>query len=233
MDQDTTYFRIADLDSGDKPREKALAAGIGSLSNAELIAIIFGSGMPGKSVIALAQEILRDNDFRLSRMARMSIHEMASKYQGVGPAKAVSLAAAFELGTRCVQDFHVADASITGGDSVYALMRQTLERSEYEQFWVLHLNRANRLICKECISRGGIASTVVDVKLLMKRAVDKLSTSLILVHNHPSGNMRPSAEDDRLTERIRQAAAILDVRVLDHVIIGPGGYYSYHDEGRI
>lgn len=233
MDQDITYFRMADLDDGDKPREKALETGISSLSNAELLAIIFGSGLPGKSVITLSQEILRDNDFRLSRLSRMSVHELSAKYQGIGPAKAVSLAAAFELGTRCVQDFQVTDARISGGDSVYALMRQTLERSEYEQFWVLHLNRANRLVCRECISRGGTASTVVDVKLLMKRAVDRLSSALILVHNHPSGNLRPSTDDDRLTDRIKKAAEILDIRVLDHVIIGPGGYYSYHDEGRI
>ncbi len=233
MDKEITYFKISELDDGDKPREKAIEQGIGSLSNAELIAIILGSGLPGKSVITLSQEILRDNDNRLSRVARMSIHELASKYQGIGPAKAVSLAAAIELGGRCMQDFNVTDTRITGGDTVYDLMRHALERLEYEQFWVLHLNRANRLMAKECLSKGGTASTVVDVKLLMKRAVDKLSTSLILVHNHPSGNLRPSPEDDRLTERIKKAAAILDIRVLDHVIIGPGGYYSYNDEGRM
>lgn len=226
-------FRIADLDSTDKPREKALRNGIDTLSNAELLAIILGSGLPGKSVIALSQEILRDNGNRLSRLSRMSIHELTSKYNGIGPAKAVSLAAAFELGTRCQTDLAMTDPRISSSDSVYQIMRQSMERLPYEQFRVLHLNRANRIIFDDCVSKGGTTHTVVDIKLVMKRAIDKLSSGLIFVHNHPSGTLQPSKADDELTQRLKKAAEILDIKVLDHLIISASGYYSYSDDGRL
>lgn len=226
-------LRIHDLDDDDRPREKALRLGIQSLSNAELLAIIFGGGIPGKSVINLSQEILRDNDNRLSRLARMSVHEMSSKYKGIGPAKAISLAAAFELGIRCGADFKEADPRIYGSSDTYKLMYPSLCRLNYEEFWVLHLSHANRLIAKDCLSSGGTASTLVDVKLLMKRAVDRLSSGLILVHNHPSGNLLPSTQDNQLTLRIKQACQILDIRLLDHLIITSNGYYSYNDEGKL
>lgn len=226
-------FRIADLDSADKPREKAITQGIESLTNAELIAIILGSGMPGKSVIDLSREILRDNSNRVSRVAGMSIHELSTKYTGIGPAKAVSLAAAFELGVRCQKDLQVIDPLITKSESVYQLMRSTLERLPYEQFRVLYLNRANRVIFEECISKGGTAGTVVDIKLVLKRALDKLASGMILIHNHPSGNLKPSVEDDKLTKRIKAGAETVDIKVLDHIIISHTGYYSYNDNGRL
>lgn len=228
-----SILRIADLDNADKPREKAIQQGIDALTNAELMAIILGSGMSGKSVIDLSREILRDNSGRISRVARMSIAELCKKYAGMGPAKAVSLIAAFELGARCQQDFAVDDYQIKGSNSVYELMRGTLERLNYEQFRVLYLNRANKVIFEECVSKGGTAGTYVDVKLVMKRAIDRLASGLIFVHNHPSGNIRPSIEDERLTTRLKNAAEVLDIKVLDHVIIAPGGFYSFHDEGKL
>lgn len=226
-------FRVADLDDGDKPREKAMTGGIASLSNAELMAIILGSGMTGKSVISLSQEILREADGRLSRVARLTIPEMVKKYRGVGPAKAISLAAAFELGMRCTDDLAVMETAITSGEDVYKLVRSKLQRLNTEEFWVIHLSRANRVISQDCISRGGTAATVVDIKLVLKSAIDRLSSAIILVHNHPSGNLRPSAQDDTLTAKIKKAVEILDIRVLDHIIISPTGYYSYNDEGRL
>lgn len=226
-------FRIHDLDGDDRPREKALRLGIQSLSNAELLAIIFGGGIPGKSVIHLSQEILHDNDNRLSRLAKMSIYEMSSKYKGIGPAKAISLAAAFELGIRCGTDFKEADPRICGSKDAYQLMFSHLCRLNHEEFWVLHLSQSNRLIAKECLSGGGTASTLVDVKLLMKRTVDKLSSGIILVHNHPSGNLMPSTQDSQLTLRVKQACQILDIRLLDHIIVTANGYYSYNDEGKL
>lgn len=226
-------IRIADLDNADKPREKAFTQGIDALTNAELLAIILGSGMPGKSVIDLAREMLRDNNNRLSRLARESIHSLTKKYAGVGPAKAVSLAAAFELGSRCRRDMEVKDPMVTGSQSVYDMMRSALERLDYEQFRVLYLNRGNRVIFEECISRGGTSGTVVDVKLVMKRAIDKLAAGLIFVHNHPSGNLNPSGQDDTLTKRLKAAAETLDIRVLDHIIIASTGFYSYNDNGRL
>lgn len=223
--------RIHDLSDDDRPREKAMRHGIESLSNAELLAIVFGSGLPGQSVISLSQNILRDNDNRLSRLARLSISEMMRKYKGIGPAKAISLAAAIELGMRCQVDFKVDNPQIMGSQTVYEMMQPMMARLTWEEFWVLHLSRANKVIARERVSSGGTVGTVVDLKLLMKSAIDKLSSGMILVHNHPSGNLRPSNEDNNLTMRIKQACKMLDIRLLDHVIIGPGGFYSYADSG--
>lgn len=225
--------RVADLDVADKPREKALQNGITSLSNAELLAIVFGSGLPGRSVVDLSRDILRDNDNRLSRLARLSMHEIVKKYKGIGTAKAVSLAAAFELGARCALDMKQLDPQVKGSDTVYERLRGTMALLNYEEFRVVHLNRANRIIFEETVSKGGTASTLVDVKLVMKSALDKLSSALIFVHNHPSGNLTPSAADDQLTQRLRKAAELLDIRVLDHIIITSQGYYSYNDNGRL
>lgn len=225
--------RVADLDIADKPREKALQNGITSLSNAELLAIVFGSGLPGLSVLDLSRDILRDNDNRLSRVARMSMHELMKKYKGIGEAKAVSLAAAFELGQRCALDMKKIDTQIKGSDTVYERLRGSMELLNYEEFRVVHLNRANRIIYEETVSKGGTASTLVDVKLVMKSALDKLSSGLIFVHNHPSGNLTPSVADDQLTRRLKNAAELVDIRVLDHIIITCQGYYSYNDQGRL
>ncbi|MBR6640050.1 MAG: hypothetical protein IKL35_06790, partial [Muribaculaceae bacterium] len=162
------FSRISDLDDSDKPREKALAQGIRSLSNAELLAIVFGSGLPGKSVIQLSQEILGSCNNRLSRLSRMSIHEVVNKYNGIGPAKAISLAAAFELGCRCRDEEVSDDPMIRQSSDVYNIMRNRLERLNYEEFWILMLSRSNRVISEERLSQGGTASTVVDIKLLLK-----------------------------------------------------------------
>lgn len=227
---------IKDLSPDDKPREKAQTNGIESLSATELLAIIFGSGLKGKSVIELSREILNDVDYRLDRLAQMSIEALSSRYSGIGPAKAVSLAASIELGRRCQRDLEARgrlDPMITGSESVYNLMRTSLELLANEEFWVLYLNRGNRVMSKERISQGGISGTVVDVKLIMKHAIDRLCSSLILVHNHPSGNLNPSNADDSITKKICTAATYFDISVLDHVIISAGGFYSYRDEGKI
>lgn len=229
-----TSIRISDLQEDDKPREKALSTGIRSLSDAELIAIIFGGGLPGLSVVDLARTILRDCDGRVDNLARLSMNELMSKYKGVGPAKAVSLAAAFELGRRNRESsLNREDPQIKGSGDVISLMQPLLSEIEYEEFWVLMLSRSNRVTFKRCISQGGTAATVVDVKLLLKRAIDCLAEGIILVHNHPSGNRLPSGEDDSLTRRICDGARILGIRVLDHVIIARGTYYSYADEGKL
>ncbi len=232
-EDNSSSLRIADLDDSDKPREKALQSGIGSLSDTELLAIIFGSGLPGESVIEMSRRVLRDNDYRLGKLSRLSIDDLISKYNGVGPAKAISLLAAFELGSRCQRDLSSSDEQIKGSDSVYSLMRHKMERLQVEEFHVLHLSRANRMVYDELISRGGTAGTVVDIKLVMKSALTRLSSGLIFVHNHPSGNLSPSSQDDSLTRRLKAAAEMFDIRVLDHIIIAPGGYYSYADNGKL
>ena len=236
MDSEKPFVstRILDLQKDDMPREKALAHGIRVLSDAELIAIIFGGGLPGMSVVDMARGILRDCDNRVDLLARLSMNELMSKYKGVGPAKAVSLAAAFELGRRNrEQSLSHIEPQICSSRDADALMRPLLEGLEFEEFWVLMLSRSNRVTYKRCISQGGTAATVVDVKLLLKRAIDCLAEGIILVHNHPSGNARPSGEDDRLTARIKDGAAILGIRVLDHIIIARDKMYSYADEGKL
>ena len=234
MSSESIATRIADLDSSDKPREKAMKHGIASLTNAELLAIVLGSGMQGKSVLSLSQEILRDNSHRISKVANLSIAELSKKYQGIGPAKAITLAAAFELGTRCKDDLGaVIDPQVTGSQSVYEFMRQKLERLPFEEFHALHLSRSNRIIHDHCVSRGGTSATVVDIKLVMKHALDNLAAGLIFVHNHPSGTLLPSAEDDHLTRKLTDAASFFDIRVLDHIIISSQGFYSYNDEHRL
>lgn len=226
--------RIHDLGDDEKPREKALNLGIRALSDAELVGLIFGGGLPGVSVIDLARLILRDCDNRVDNLARLSMDELMSKYKGVGPAKAVSLAAAFELGRRNREQMaENREVTIRSSADVAMLMSPSLEGLDYEEFWVLMLSRSNRVKFRRCLSQGGTVGTVVDVKLLMKRAVDCLASGLILVHNHPSGNPKPSVEDDRLTSKIKEAAAYLDMRVLDHVIIARDRAYSYADEGRL
>lgn len=225
--------RVADLDESDKPREKALRNGIGTLSDAELLAIIVGSGMQGKSVLDLSREMLRMNDGRLSRLQRMSVHEMCNKFDGVGPAKAISVVAAFELGKRYQRDLKQVDFQVSSSESIYNYIRNDVENLPYEAFLVVHLNRANRIIYVDMVSKGGTASTLVDVKVVMKSAVDKMSAGLIFVHNHPSGNLKPSIQDDQLTRRLKDAAKLLDIMVLDHLIVSSEGYYSYNDEGRL
>jgi DNA repair protein RadC len=225
--------RIADLDEGDKPREKALTQGIRSLSNAELLAIIFGSGLPGKSVISMSQEVLASCNNRLSRLSRMSIHEMKKSFKGIGTAKAISLAAAFELGLRTRDEDAALDPQIKCSTDIYNMMRAKLERLEYEEFWVLYLSRSNRVIYEECMSKGGVSGTVTDIRLILKRAIELLASGIILVHNHPSGNLRPSPDDDRITTKAKEAAKLLDINVLDHLIITPTSYFSYNDNGRL
>lgn len=215
------------------PREKALKNGIESLETVELLAILLHTGVKGKSVLELSADILRESDNRLSHLARLSIHELKNKFKGLGTAKATTLAAAFALGARVHDDMQVSDPQLTSSEAVYKCMVSRLKQLNYEVFYVLHLNRSNRLQWKEKVSQGGLAMTAVDPRLIAKSALDRLSSAVILCHNHPSGNLRPSVLDDQLTRRIVDVLKIIDVPVLDHVIIGQTGYYSYRDEGRL
>ena len=223
---------IKDLNEEEKPREKAGRLGLDSLTDVELLALLLGSGMSGKSVLDLAREILQDND-NMSRLSRMSIAELKKKYKGVGTAKATLLSAAMTFGARVQKSLTLLDEQMISSRHVYNYMRDTLERLNYEEFWVIHLNRANRILFKERISKGGLACTAVDIKLIAKSAIDHLSSGIILLHNHPSGTMQPSGQDDNLTRRIIDICKIIDVPVHDHLIIGPTGYYSYRDSGKL
>lgn len=235
MESSKTYVRVTDLADSDRPREKALEKGIGVLTDTELLAIILGSGMPGKSVLSLSREILSDNNNSLARVSRMTTRELTSKYQGIGPAKAISLMAAIELGSRCMQSLSAAGQipAMTSSEAVYNYMRPKLERLVHEEFWALLLNRSNRIISAEKISQGGVSATVVDVRILLKKALDCMASGIILCHNHPSGSLRPSMQDDSLTRKIAEASRLFDIAVMDHLIVGQSGYYSYRDEGKL
>ena len=234
VDGKTIYSRrIADLDSSDKPREKALQHGIHSLTNAELIALILGSGVPGKSVIELAQEILQFNGNKVGNLGRLTVADLVKNHKGVGKVKAITLIAAIELSERIKADGESDDPIVRDSRSIYNLMSPGLSRLNHEEFWIVLLSRSNKVIKKKNISIGGTSATVVDVKIIFKEAVDQLASSLILVHNHPSGNLNPSPEDDRLTMKIKDATRLFDICLLDHLIIAGQNYFSYADEGRL
>lgn len=229
-------MRVADMCPDDKPRERALAYGVTSLSNAELIAIALGSGMPGKSVLALSNEILYACQRSLNRLSRMSIKEMCRQFKGMGPAKATALSAAIELGCRCRDEAPDEPFIVKSSRDAFNYVRshcRNIEAKNQEEFWVLFMSRNNSIKCAEMIGIGGTNSTVVDSKVVFKKALDNLAEGMILVHNHPSGNRRPSAQDDMLTRKLSEGANILGMKVLDHLIIVAGSYYSYADEGRM
>lgn len=228
-------MKISELNEADKPREKALANGIESLTDAELLAILMGTGQPGTNVVELAQKMLGHCDNRLERFARMSVAEMMREFHGVGRAKAVTIKAALTLGSRA-KSAEMSDARTMVFSSpkvVYDYMWDKLSRIDHEEFHVLLLSRAATLKSRICVSRGGTAATVVDVKIVMRHAVEHLADSMILVHNHPSGTLRPSPQDDDLTDRIAKAGKLFGIPVRDHLIVTARGYYSYHDEGRL
>lgn len=235
MSDDPRPLLIHDLAESDRPREKALRLGIGALTDTELIAIIFGNGMRGKSVLTMSQELLRRHNNKLGELARKSIKELVKENPGIGPAKAIALAAAIELGGRARDEEPREMPRITASHEAYAIMRGKLERLTHEEFWIIMLSRANLVLDTVRISVGGSAATVVDAKILYKRVLEHgdVVSAIILVHNHPSGNRKPSGEDDGLTRRLSEAGRLLDIKVLDHLIISPGGYYSYLDEGRM
>lgn len=225
---------IKDLDASERPREKVLAGRIKELSNAELMALLFATGIKGKSVIELSDEILRDNGNHLSLVTKYTPQELSAKYPGIGPAKAVTLLAALELGARSVADAQAMEVPVvTGSKGAYNLMKPHFLGLKHEEFWVLFINRAGHEIRRERISQGGTVATVVDIKIILKHAIQCLASGMLIFHNHPSGQQRPSGEDDSLTRRIAESAKIIDVKVYDHIIVTDTGYYSYSDNGRI
>lgn len=233
MGQNQQSRRIADLCNDDKPRERALRNGIRTLSDTELIAILLGGGIPGKSVIDLSRELYDGCNQSLSDMAKMSIAQMCKNFKGIGPAKAITIAAALELGNRLKDSKTTEAPQIRTSADAYNIIRVHLDNQPVEEFWIMILSRANRVITTQCISRGGTSATVVEPKIIIKAALDHLASGLILFHNHPSGNMTPSLQDDALTRKIKSAAELMEIKVLDHIIVGNNEFYSYADNQRI
>lgn len=216
----------------DRPREKLLHKGAASLSNAELIAILIGSGNAQESAVDLSKRILDDTGQNFSKLARLTLSDL-QQYKGIGEAKAITIAAALELGRRRLAEPMLENEQIKDSQSAYSIFASNLADLNYESFCVLLLNRGNRVIKVARISEGGITGTVVDQRKVFKLAIAHNATGIILGHNHPSGQLTPSSADNDLTNKMREAGKILDIPVLDHIIVGNGNYYSYADEGKL
>lgn len=214
----------------DRPREKMLLKGKSALTDAELIAILIGSGSVDENAIELAKRILTSVNDNLSELGRRSIKELM-KFKGIGEAKAITIAAAVEIGRRRQFSDMVQRDSIHDSRDIYDAMLPLMIDLKYEEFWILMLNQAHQIIGRERISTGGVSGTVVDSKMIFKPAIEALATSIILVHNHPSGALKPSQADIELTRKLKAAGKVLDITVLDHVIVAHSGYYSFNDEG--
>lgn len=225
---------IAEMDANDRPREKALSQGFDRLTDAELLAIIFATGTREKSVLELSSDILRDCDYHMSKLVSMGVSDIVARYKGIGPAKAITLLAALQLGIRAAADAAAIDRKpIKSAEDIYRRISARMQWLHHEEFWVLYLSRSNEVIYEYQLSKGGMAATVVDVRIIMRFALEKSAASIILVHNHPSGNLSPSMEDQSLTQKVSDAAKFFDISVLDHIIISHSGYYSFRDHGLI
>lgn len=227
----STKLPITAWAEDDRPREKLLLKGRHVLSDAELLAIILGSGNRHETAVDLSKRMLAFYNGSLDSLARLSVSEL-QQFSGVGEAKAVSVIAALELGRR--RKTVTADSDedyIRASSDSYRMIRPVLEDHDHEQFWMLMINRSNKLIRKELISKGGMNATIVDPKVVYRNALMHGAAGIVLCHNHPSGNVRPSESDIRLTRRLREAAAILEIVLLDHIIIGTNTYFSFADDG--
>jgi DNA repair protein RadC len=216
----------------DRPREKLLSKGITSLSNAELIAILIRSGGPRMSAVELARQVLKGSGNTLQELGRKNVREL-SKHNGIGPVKAISIVAALELGRRRKRTELTVKSHISGSRDVFKLFQPLIADLSHEEFWVLILNRSNKVIDNIRISQGGISGTVIDVRLILKNALDRLGSGLILCHNHPSGNLKPSEADIKITNKIAEASRTMDIVLLDHIIVADNSYFSFSDEGII
>lgn len=214
----------------DRPREKLLAKGIGSLSNAELMAILIGSGNRHESAVELSRRILRSANNNLNQLSKLSIATLIKDFAGIGEAKAISIVAALELGRRRKLSEIMERKKIGSSVDVADFFRSIIGDLPHEELWVLFLNQANGIVAHQRISQGGIAATVTDVRLIMKSALEHFAVSLILCHNHPSGNLEPSPADKRITHKLYRAGEVLDIELLDHVIVSDSGYFSFADQ---
>ncbi|HNP00293.1 MAG TPA: DNA repair protein RadC [Ferruginibacter sp.] len=216
--------------TGDRPREKLLDKGAETLSDAELIAILLNNGTKSKSAVELARDLLSACNNSLHDLGKRSLADL-KKIKGIGTAKSVSIIAALELGRRREGLLPAGKTVVRSSGEIAGYLKSTLRDLSYEVFAVLYLNRSNKILRFEIISRGGITGTVADPRVILKRALEEGATSIILCHNHPSGGLRPSLADEELTRKIKHAAAYIDIRVIDHIIVSDEGYYSFADDG--
>jgi len=216
----------------DRPREKLLLKGTGALSDAELIAILLGSGTTKLSAVELSKIILQHVHHNLNDLAKLTVKDLI-KIKGIGEAKAITIIAALELGRRRKEHDPAEKPKIIASVSAYDIIKGDLIDLPHEEFWVLLLNRAHRVIKKKRISEGGVSGTVADPKIIFKLALEELASGVIVVHNHPSGNLSPSQSDIDLTKKLKEAGKVMEIQLLDHLIIAGNKYYSFADEGII
>ena len=223
------YIPIKEWSDSDKPREKMIAQGRNSLSNAELLAILIGSGGKNESAVSLSRRILASVNNNLTNLGKLSLQQL-QQFKGVGEAKAVTILAATELGKRRSNEQPTELIRIASASSVFKLMQPIIGELPHEEFWVLFLNNTHRVLHKTMLSKGGITSTTVDVRLLFKTALECGAVAIVLVHNHPAGNLKASEEDISLSKKVKAAGDNLDIKLLDHVIITNEGFISLADE---
>ena len=221
---------ITDWALEDRPREKMMIHGIRTLTDAELIAILIGSGNRNESAVELSQRILNSVEGKLSQLGKKSVSELISEFDGIGEAKAITILAAIELGRRRKSEEIERSQVISSSKDAFNYIYPRLTDLQQEEFWVILLNNGNRIIDCVRISQGSTKSTLVDIKLIMKSAINRLARGIIACHNHPSGNAFPSEADINLTKKIKDAATILDMQLLDHIIVAGEDYYSFLDK---
>lgn len=213
----------------DRPREKLLLKGKSALSDAELIAILLGSGSKNENAVDLAKRILNSVENNLNKLGKLTVSDL-KKFKGIGEAKAISIITALELGRRRRLEEALVPGKITSSKAVFEIMQPIIGELQHEEFWIIYLNNSNKVLLKEQSSKGGLTGTLVDVRLVFKKAINLFATAIILCHNHPSGKLKPSMADKSITQKLKQAGETLDIKVLDHLIITENAYFSFADE---
>lgn len=224
---------IKDWAEEDRPREKLMTRGAGALSDAELLAILIGSGNSEETAVGLAKRILHKAENNLNQLGQFTIKELISSFKGIGEAKAITIAAAMELGRRRQQSEALVLPQISSSRDAFQAFYPILSDLKHEEVWVLFLNRSNKIVKRFQLSKGGLHASVIDIRILMKEAVECLACGMILGHNHPSGKLEASTEDKLITEKVSQAGKVLDVKLFDHIIVAGNKYLSFLDEGMI
>ena len=230
MSEKPSSFSIKNWSQDDQPREKLREKGKTVLSDAELLAILIGSGNREESAVDLCKRILASVDNNLNALGKLTIKQLMS-FKGIGEAKAISIVGALEIGRRRRLEDAISLDKITSSKTVFETMQPIVGELSHEEFWILYLNNSNKIIKKNQLSKGGITGTLVDVRLVLKTALEYGATSLILCHNHPSGALKPSQADKDITQKLKKGAQSLDIKVLDHLIITEQSYFSFADEG--
>ncbi len=217
----------------DRPREKLMMKGVSALTDSELLAILIGSGNDEESAVELCKRILQKADNNLNKLSRFGVNDLVGKFRGIGPAKAITIVAALELGRRRKLEEVPEKSKVSSSKDAYNMFYPILADLNHEETWALLLDRSNKVVSTLQISRGGISGTVVDIRLVLREAINHYASGIILGHNHPSGNCRPSPQDTALTKKMKEAAAWMDISLLDHIIVCGETYYSFADNGVI